>query len=407
MKKCFTRLIALALTLGLTLSMAIGVSAAVSDFRVNVTANKTVQFIRDNKVAASYKALKANLTVKTGSNGKVIVSFPVAGGAKNISIGNQTSLVFEGTMNQLTIDKSLSADVSVEMQGIADTLTVNAPVELAVVPDADVAVLKVASASADVRVDKGAIVKECYAVDKKTVSGVSKVLGMSSAPSTNQTTTTEDITNKQGKIETYLDISYRDNDVEFCKNISIDGAYEISLEAKPGISLTTALRDLKLRVERADDSSKAVSGTWKWLTGGYDTKTSGVFYYQFTPTVATQYAPFTLKVNFTSNGGSTLEKVGLGFSDGQRSHGASGDSVSIDVAVPGQVIDDDKLEIYVNNKEVSDSPYYLSESDAGETSSFTVSPTGESGDKIKIKVRVKRGVGGSTTTSQTITYYID
>lgn len=224
--------------------------------------------------------------------------------------------------------------------------------------------------------------------------------------------------NQSGKIKTFLEVNDREDKernyggvtkvteyVQGSKNISWLGDYEVEIEAKSGSNLGRCMQDMVLTIKRADNDTR-VGGSWKWISGSSSTNTSGTYQYQFTPT-SSNYPTTTVTVHFKSNGSRTLEKPKLNFASGQRSHGDAGEYVSISVGIPDQVIDDDELLIYVDNK-LQDT-YELSDGDAGERQEFSVeiSSNYEKGDKVKIKVKVEKGTGSGSTTSKTITYEID
>ena len=405
MKNWAKKLVAAGLAAAMMLSMAIGASAASEDYRIHVTAEKQVQFIRDNQIVAKYVASQADLTLKKDAQGNLVASLLTASkSTKNISLGKQQTLAISGELRNLLVDKSVPDTLDIVFSGGAELVTVAAGASLVLPKGADVDELRATNADAMVTVQKGATVGEAYAVNLKSVTGLRSVTSIvgSGTTTTTGSTSKPDMTNKQGQIETVFQMEYRDKDTENCKEITFDGEFEVTLLAKAGLSLGAAMRDLKFTVTRADNNN-TVGGMWKWVTGSTTVLQNGTYYYKFTPSLA-QYAPITVKVNYTSAGSSrSLDKLGLSFESGQSGHGSAG-VVAVTVSIPSQVEDDDVLIVYVGNNEVYNS--LLSESDAGDGYYVGVDVSGDVGDKCKIKAKIKRSVGSGSATSRTITYEI-
>lgn len=413
---------ALALAMAMSMGVLTLAAPAATDYSINLSDN-AVQFVQNGKVTATYEAKDSSITVKENASGDLLISFVKAdtNSAVGVNLKDQSEVVFSGVYGSLTLDKTLPSDKKVTVSGSVGALTVSAPIGVTLGSTAKVTSLKVTDSKAAVAVTKGASVTKASAVDPAKVTGITGVTKLSASAATTgtaKTTTTKNTTSKttsstsstkevatsKDKKDGTLDMNEAD-ETKFTKDIYFSDDATVEFTAKAGYSLGSCMRDVKLTVE--NDNGNKVSGKWNWITGDYNTKTSGTYKYQFVPSLSNQYNPITVNVVYTSSGtSSSISKPGLSFASGEKSHG-DGERVSIEVDIPDEVEDDDNLIIYVDG-DVYDE-HDVDEGDAGEEDEYTLDLTKyyEKDEKIKIKVKIERSTGSKSATSKTITYTFD
>ena len=119
----------LSLMLSAVLALSVGVSASAaassSDYSVSVQGNY-VNFIRYGQTAGSYLANSNDLTLMSDEDGDLLVCFHDTQGAyRGITLGSQTFLTIGGTVGTLTMNKSLSSKVQVNIATGGKVTTMN------------------------------------------------------------------------------------------------------------------------------------------------------------------------------------------------------------------------------------------------------------------------------------------
>ncbi len=413
MKGKLRRLLAAVMAVAIAVPMGITASAATT-YNVDVTSSK-MYLLDGSQTKKTYSLENTDLRVMLSTKNNTLIGFTKSGSKKetNVSLGAQKTVTISGSMNSLTVSPSFPADRTVTVNGKIGTLTVNSAAQVILSSNARVSNLKVTHKSATVTGKKGCEAVNVTSVSGATVTGVQKVSKLSASSSSSSkpaNTTTKPSSSSSSKISLYADAEERSS-ASNTKSIDFNDD-TLYIEAKSGVKLGTAIKDVKLTAYRSDTDEK-VAGTWKWVqTGATTTTKSGKYDYRFTPTNTNAYKTMTLTVDFTGNGDSsstTLGKPSLSFED--RSHG-DGD-FEIRVGIPYGLGEDAKLIIYVDGKEYDE--YWLDEGDEGDDETYSVKVDGDSGDKFKIKVKVQRirynsddeERTGSSKTSRTITYEID
>lgn len=197
MRKVSSKLMALLLAFTMIVSTGIIAGAApaanANEFSVKVTGN-TVAFVKGGATVGSYAAKDTNLTAFTDKDGDLIVRFLSASGKPMwITLGKQANLTVDGKMNSLTLDKSLSKNVSVsiaptaeaktlsvrsagkvEIQGTVTKAFVYSAATVTAASTSRISNITVTSKSAKVEAVKGAKIETARVASKSVLTGSAK-----------------------------------------------------------------------------------------------------------------------------------------------------------------------------------------------------------------------------------------
>lgn len=417
MKGILSRALAVGMALGLMLPASLPAMAAstTQNYGVKVS-NEKLYLTKDGRNAKTFTLDNTEMRLMLSTKGNVLIGFTPksTGKTTNTSIGNGDEAVVTGSMDTLVVAASLPSTKTVTISGSIRDLTIESAAKVILGKDAAITNLNVTNPNAVVTGQEGSQVKKVSTVQGAKVTGVNTVTSFS-----NLTQQQASQVSANAKYKTYVEMDEKTSN--YTKSTSFDGD-TIYMEGNTGVTVRQALYDVTLKVYREEDDGDdvRVSGTWKFVNASdANTTASGKYQYRFTPSNTDLYPVTTLTIDFTGNGTTrTLSKPELEFEG--RSHG-SADNIQILVGIPSTIDDDDRLYIYVNSKEYLKE--YLSDSDAGDDLSYTIDATEildaedlESGDKVKIKVKVKRTSydsdgeeksGGASATSKTISYEID
>lgn len=388
--------------------------ASASDYAINV-ADNTVQFVKNSKVVASYKAKAAanaktaDLSVILSQSGNLCLYFTKSDGKKaSVSLGQQGNVALSGDYNTLTFDTTIPADRSFSVSGNVTTLAVNAPVAVTVSSGAVVNSMKVGNSSASVTVETGAKVAASAAVNASSITGLTNIGSMSevtasvlggAAASTASTTSSNSgtmVTSGGLKVE----MEDASDTKKYAENIAYGSNNTIAILPKKNASLGNLMKDIKLTVRKADTNG-IVTGDWKFIGGVSDTTKAspGTYKYQFTPHQA--YKGFDIVIQIVGAGSSTsvgaAPKIAFYSGIGR----GSGGPVDVDITLPAGITKGDTLELHAGSWSTTKS---LVASNAGETSTYTFTVDDNQSNNAKTKIYCVLRTGGKSLTSNTITY---
>lgn len=247
------RITALCLALVMALSLAVGASAA-TNYSLKVQ-NKYVQFYKGTILTGSYLSKDSAVTL-TSSKGDLLVCFyDSTGKYRRITLGSQSSLNIAGSLNSLTLAKTLDSDVQATIGGSVGTLTISGANKVTVSRGATVTTAKLTNSKAKLTASSGSNVKSVTAVSKSSVSGSVgslKTSGSSSSDSSESGSSALKLSTK-----------------------TIDADY--------GDKLSSLLDDLEDNVTASYDGRK-VSGKVSWVSSGSTVlRRSGTVRFIFTP----------------------------------------------------------------------------------------------------------------------------
>lgn len=170
------KLTSLALAAAITVSTAVAVSAATTTtlpYGVKVTGKK-LSLTKSGKAVAGYALKSTDVAFTTGKTGNLLLNFiDSTGKSRYISLGKQTTMNVEGTLNSVSVKKALQDDVVVSIGTTANVtkLSVASPNKISV--SGKVSTMNL-SAAAKVTVRKGAKVTKTTKTDAKATVTVEK-----------------------------------------------------------------------------------------------------------------------------------------------------------------------------------------------------------------------------------------
>ena len=214
-KKCTSLLLATAITVSTAIAVSAAPVAAPQPYGVSVS-GKNLSLTRGGKAVTVYELKSADIALTSGKDGNLILCFTDSTGKNRyVSLGKQTSLNVEGSLDSVSTQKSLKSDVSVSLGTTANVANLSVASTNAITVNGKDAALNL-SAAANVTVKKGAKVTKTTKSDAKAkitiekgasaaTATVSKTTSNTKKTTTSKSTSKQSASNKSSKIRLKID----------------------------------------------------------------------------------------------------------------------------------------------------------------------------------------------------------
>ncbi|MCI8624113.1 MAG: hypothetical protein HFG26_10715 [Provencibacterium sp.] len=291
MKHFIRRMAAAALSLSMALGMSAVASAATSsnvyDLKVQ---DKQVQFLLDNKVAATYDINNDNIQLITDREGDFLVCFfDDRGNYRGVSLGRQRSLKVSGVISQLRLDESLNSSIRLTVASDALVKDLNVRSDTSIYIDGRVSDLAT-DADVDVEVSSTGVVSRAELDSRRAKLHAEKGATVKNVQAFYRTNVTGDV-DKVSKIEEYSyydddEYGYSDNEDRLHIRLEAEDIY-----AREGDTLRDLLGDLEDAVyayvddSESDRDGESISGRVQWRGENVreELESSGRYSFTFTP----------------------------------------------------------------------------------------------------------------------------
>lgn len=180
-----------------------------------------IEFVKNGK-SSSYDISKGNVTITKSSSGGLSVQFPLAsGGSKKITLGAQSALTLNGSIDTLKIDSKVNKDAVITVASKASITTLNVDAPCKVIVDGSASTINITDSDAKVVVSDTAKVSSVTTASKASISGVADskitVSSKKASTTTKTTTTTEEDEKPEDKLPTIsiTNLTYNGDSVTF------------------------------------------------------------------------------------------------------------------------------------------------------------------------------------------------